>query len=127
MTLPSPETALRQHHRQHHPEGLLHAFQSLGYIIIVAVFIITFLAQPFRIPSASMEPTLLVGDFLLVTKQNFPAPAPLLPPATDATTALASASGSTKKQAQQEAARLALAHIASQPKLSSDSHDAPLP
>ncbi|HWZ52787.1 MAG TPA: signal peptidase I, partial [Granulicella sp.] len=66
------------------PEGLLHAFQSLGYIIVVAVFIITFIAQPFRIPSSSMEPTLLVGDFLLVTKQNFPAhpPAPILPAAT---------------------------------------------
>jgi ribonuclease-3 len=46
-------------------------------------------------------------------------------PASDATadTALASAEGSTKKQAQQEAARLALAHIASKP--SGDSHDAP--
>ena len=47
-------------------------------------------------------------------------------PATDADavpTALASAEGSTKKQAQQEAARLALAHIASSP--SRDSHDAP--
>jgi ribonuclease III len=43
----------------------------------------------------------------------------------DATTALASAEGSTKKQAQQEAARLALAHIAAQPKPSGDSHDAP--
>jgi ribonuclease-3 len=48
-------------------------------------------------------------------------------PAADATTALASASGSTKKQAQQEAARLALAHIAALPKPSGDSHDAPLP
>jgi ribonuclease III len=46
--------------------------------------------------------------------------------ATD-TAALASAEGSTKKQAQQEAARLALAHIASQPKPSGDPHDAPLP
>jgi signal peptidase I len=84
MTLPTPETAAHQHPLQPPREGLLHAFQSLGYIIIVAVFIITFLAQPFRIPSASMEPTLLVGDFLLVTKQNFPAhsPTPLLPAAT---------------------------------------------
>ena len=57
---------------QHPPETFLHALQALGTIVVVAVFIITFTAQPFRIPSESMEPTLLVGDFLLVTKQNFP-------------------------------------------------------
>ena len=50
--------------------GLLHSFQSLIYIIVVAIFIITFSVQPFRIPSGSMEPTLLVGDFLLVNKQG---------------------------------------------------------
>jgi signal peptidase I len=52
-----------------HP-GLLPALQGLLYIIVVAIFIITFCAQPFRIPSESMEPTLLVGDFLLVNKQS---------------------------------------------------------
>jgi signal peptidase I len=48
---------------------LLQAVQSLATIIVVALFIITFTVQPFRIPSESMEPTLLVGDFLLVNKQ----------------------------------------------------------
>jgi signal peptidase I len=43
--------------------------QSLLQLIIIAIFIITFCAQPFRIPSESMESTLLVGDFLLVDKQ----------------------------------------------------------
>jgi signal peptidase I len=43
--------------------------QSLIAIIVVAVFIVTFTVQPFRIPSGSMEPTLLVGDFLFVDKQ----------------------------------------------------------
>ena len=49
--------------------GVLQAVQSLVTIIIVALFIITFTVQPFRIPSQSMEPTLLVGDFLLVNKE----------------------------------------------------------
>lgn len=55
--------------------GFLQAFQSLLYVITVALFIITFIAQPFRIPSASMVPTLLVGDFLLVDKEVGPEPA----------------------------------------------------
>ena len=55
--------------------GFLSAFQSLLYVITVALFIITFIAQPFRIPSESMIPTLLVGDFLLVDKQVGPEPA----------------------------------------------------
>jgi len=67
----------REAHRQtapaasHDPSrhGLLQAIQSLVYIIVIALFIITFTVQPFRIPSESMEPTLLVGDFLLVNKQ----------------------------------------------------------
>jgi signal peptidase I len=61
---------------QHH--SLLQAFQSLLYVLVVALFIMTFTAQPFRIPSASMEPTLLVGDFLLVNKEISPGRFPAL-------------------------------------------------
>jgi signal peptidase I len=56
-------------HSSHHKIGVLPAFQSLLHLIVIAIFIITFCAQPFRIPSESMESTLLVGDFLLVNKQ----------------------------------------------------------
>jgi signal peptidase I len=65
-----------------HRHGLLQASQSLVNIIIVAIFIITFTVQPFRIPSASMEPTLLVGDFLLVNKQVGPEVSPRIFPPT---------------------------------------------
>jgi signal peptidase I len=47
------------------------AFASLLRTIVVALFVLTFLMQPFLIPSESMERTLLVGDFLLVNKQVF--------------------------------------------------------
>jgi signal peptidase I len=52
-----------------HHAGPATLVQSLARIVVVALFILTFIAQPFRIPSASMEPTLLVGDFLLVNRQ----------------------------------------------------------
>ncbi len=39
--------------------------------VVVALFLLTFVLQPFLIPSESMEHTLLVGDFLLVNKQIF--------------------------------------------------------
>ena len=65
-----------------HRHGLLQASQSLVYMVIVALFIVTFTVQPFRIPSASMEPTLLVGDFLLVNKQVGPELPPRIFPST---------------------------------------------
>jgi signal peptidase I len=70
------------HPRSPESHGMIHAVQSLLYIIIIAIFIITFIVQPFRIPSESMDPTLLVGDFLLVAKQNVPVTASLPLPAT---------------------------------------------
>jgi len=39
--------------------------------IIIALFIRTFVVQAFKIPSSSMEPTLLVGDHILVNKFIF--------------------------------------------------------
>jgi signal peptidase I len=36
--------------------------------VLIALFIRTFIIQAFKIPSSSMEPTLQVGDYLLVSK-----------------------------------------------------------
>jgi signal peptidase I len=45
--------------------------QSLLSIAVIVIFVITFVVQAFRVPSESMENTLLVGDFLLADKLHF--------------------------------------------------------
>jgi signal peptidase I len=54
--------------------GVLEMMKSLLLVLVIALFILTFIVQPFRIPSESMERTLLVGDFLLVNKVAFAPP-----------------------------------------------------
>jgi signal peptidase I len=53
------------------------ALASLLQTIVVALFLLTFLLEPYLIPSESMEHTLLVGDFLLVNKQVYEQPGSL--------------------------------------------------
>jgi signal peptidase I len=66
----------QEHHSHTHLvfPNLLDTFRSLLSIIVIALFVLTFVVQPFRIPSESMERTLLVGDFLLVNKSVYGTP-----------------------------------------------------
>jgi signal peptidase I len=73
----SPAIAHRPAHDSHAHlvfPNLLDTFRSLLSIIVIALFVLTFVVQPFRIPSESMERTLLVGDFLLVNKAVYGPP-----------------------------------------------------
>lgn len=51
--------------------GLADVIESLLVTILLALFATTFVLQAFKIPSGSMEPTLLVGDHVLVNKFLF--------------------------------------------------------
>ena len=45
--------------------------EAIIIALLLALFIRTFVVQAFKIPSSSMEPTLLVGDHLLVSKFSY--------------------------------------------------------
>ena len=64
----TPDTPYEADLRRH---DILTAIQTLLSVIVIATFVVTFLVQPFRIPTGSMIPTLNIGDFLLMNKQAF--------------------------------------------------------
>ena len=45
--------------------------KTVAYALLIALFLRVLLFQPFTIPSASMEPTLLEGDYIIVSKFSY--------------------------------------------------------
>ena len=50
---------------------ILENIKTIFYALIIALIIRSFLFQPFYIPSSSMEPNLLIGDRLFVSKYSY--------------------------------------------------------
>ncbi|HVX88478.1 MAG TPA: signal peptidase I [Gemmatimonadales bacterium] len=71
----SPAPAAPEHTTK---EWLLEWAKSIGFALVVWLLLRTFLFEAFRIPSESMEDTLLVGDFLFVNKAVYGAEVPLV-------------------------------------------------
>lgn len=58
----APETNFRK-------KGIIREYAEAIFIaLLLALFIRTFIVQAFKIPSGSMEPTLMIGDHILVNK-----------------------------------------------------------
>ena len=51
--------------------SIIENIKTLFYALLIALMIRSFIIQPFYIPSSSMEPNLLVGDRLFVTKYSY--------------------------------------------------------
>lgn len=64
-------------------QKIVEFFESLFYALLAALFIITFFFQNTRIPTGSMEGTILVGDFVIVNKFIYGASSPRYVPFTE--------------------------------------------
>ncbi|WP_428675078.1 signal peptidase I [Reyranella sp.] len=51
--------------------GWAETVRTVVYAVLIAVTVRTFVIEPFNIPSGSMIPTLLVGDYLFVSKYSY--------------------------------------------------------
>lgn len=60
------------------PHFILEYARSFFPILLIVFLLRSFLYEPFRIPSPSLEPTLLTGDFILVNKYDYGIRIPIL-------------------------------------------------
>jgi signal peptidase I len=51
--------------------GVLETVKTVVYAVLIALVVRTIAYEPFNIPSGSMVPTLLIGDYLFVSKFSF--------------------------------------------------------
>lgn len=51
--------------------GIGETIRTVVYAVLIAIVLRTFAYEPFSIPSGSMLPTLLVGDYLFVSKYSY--------------------------------------------------------
>jgi signal peptidase I len=61
------------------PNKTMDTLGSISFAIVVATLVHTYFIQPFTIPTSSLEKSLLVGDFLFVSKFQYGARTPMTP------------------------------------------------
>ena len=65
------DVAERRKRSQDKSGGWLETVRTVGWAVLIALAVRTFAVEPFNIPSGSMIPTLLVGDYLFVSKYSY--------------------------------------------------------
>src|SRR5476649_1793294 len=65
------DVAERRKRGQEKAGGLGETVRTVVYAVLIAIVVRTFAIEPFNIPSGSMIPTLLVGDYLFVSKFSY--------------------------------------------------------
>ena len=68
---PGMDDLVLQSMRKKSSGGYLETAKTIIYAILIALGIRSALFEPFHIPSSSMVPTLLVGDYLFVSKYSY--------------------------------------------------------
>ena len=62
---------LVKHKKEKHKSGWGEFLKTMIWALAIALLIRSLLFQPFNIPSSSMKPTLLIGDYLFVSKFSY--------------------------------------------------------
>src|SRR5258708_12026637 len=65
------DVAERRKRGQDKAGGWGETIRTVVYAVLIALVVRTFAIEPFNIPSGSMIPTLLVGDYLFVSKYSY--------------------------------------------------------
>lgn len=60
-------------------ETFLESIAGMAFVLVIGLFVLTFVAQNFEIPSSSMVPTMLIGDHLVVDHATFAPSAKWMP------------------------------------------------